>query len=171
MYPRKLTNFNLFIDGRSYAGVAEEVTLPPLERTMEDFRGGGMLGPIKLDMGLEALQLSFTLAEFNADVLALWGVEDASGVGARFMGAAQADNADGTVDAIEIAVRGRWQKIDPGNAKQGEAAKMSVDMPLTYYKYTLNGSVLIEIDMINGREIVNGEDRTAAIREAIGLPA
>ncbi len=169
MYPRKLSNFNVFIEGYSMAGIAEEITLPALDRTMEEYRGGGMLGPVSLDMGLEALSLTFTLAEFNEVVLASWGVTNASGVGVRFLGAAQADNGDSVVDAIEISARGRWQKVDGGTVKTGEAAKMEVQMALTYFKYTLNGIDLIEIDLMNAREIVNGEDRTAAVRAAIGL--
>ena len=60
--PRKLKNFNLLLDGESYAGVASEVVLPKLTRKTEEFRGGGMNGPVSADMGLEALNMVSTHA-------------------------------------------------------------------------------------------------------------
>ena len=91
MLPKKLENFNVIVDGRPLAGIAEEITLPKFARKLESFRAGGMIGPVSLDLGIEELKLEFTLAEFNADILSGWGVPDASGIGVRFMGAMRAD--------------------------------------------------------------------------------
>lgn len=171
MLPRVLRNFNVIIDGRPMAGVAEELTLPSLERKMEDYRGGGMLAPVGLDLGLEALKLEFTLVEFNADVIKAWGLPDAGGINVRFLGAARTDDSTSSVDAIEVAVRGRWKKIEQGNVKTADAAKMKVEMPLVYYRYSLNGTVLVEIDVVSGKEVVGGVDRSAAVMTALGLSA
>ncbi|MFL7985020.1 phage major tail tube protein, partial [Xanthomonas vasicola] len=37
-----------------------------------------------------------------------------------------------------------------------------------YYKLTINGATVIEIDLVNMTEIVNGVDLLAAQRRAIG---
>ena len=50
--PRKLKNMNLFNEGQSYLGEIKTVVLPKLTRKMEDYRGGGMNAPIKVDMGM-----------------------------------------------------------------------------------------------------------------------
>jgi len=171
MLPKIIKNWNTVIDGVGFVGIAEEVTVPALERVTESYRGAGMLGEVELDLGIEAMTLEMTLAEYSDSVIKQFGIRDASGVGVRLMAAAKADNADSAVDAIEISVRGRWKKIDPGNLKGGDLAKMKVEMPLTYLKYTVNGNVLIKIDLINGIEEVNGVDLTAAMREALGLTA
>ena len=42
-------------------------------------------------------------------------------------------------------------------------------MPLSYYKLEIDGVVVIEIDVINGIEIVNGFDNLGALRAALGL--
>ena len=55
--PRKLKNLNLFNDGVTYIGQVGEVTLPKLTRKMEEWRGGGMNAPIKMDQGMEALEI------------------------------------------------------------------------------------------------------------------
>lgn len=168
--PKVLKNFNLFLDARGMAGLAEEIQLPKLELVTEEFRGAGMLGPIDLDLGVNALKLEFTLAEFNADVLKSWGIVDAGGINARFLGAAVASDGSGT-DAIEVSVRGRWKSLDMGTVKGKDLAKLKVEMPLTYYRYTLNGATLIEIDMISGKMVVDGKDITADIMSALGITA
>lgn len=169
MMPRVLKNFNVIIEGRPMVGLAEELTLPPLERKTDEYQSGGMLGPVDMDMGMTGMKLEFTLAEFNPDVLAGWGLGDASGLPVRFLGAAQSDDSTTATDAIEIAVRGRWKKIEQGSVKRGDRSKMKVEMPITYYRYSRNGLALIEIDLIAGKEIVNGIDRSAGVMQALGL--
>jgi len=166
--PRKLKNMNLFNDGLSYAGQVAEVTLPVLERKMEDWRGGGMDGPVKTDHGQEALSMEWTCGGLMDDVLRQYGITTHDGVQLRFAGAYQRDDS-GEVDAVEVVARGRHSKIDPGNAKAGENTEFKVTSELSYYKLTLNGEDVIEIDLINMIAIVNGEDRLADQRKAIGL--
>ncbi|MBC7907027.1 MAG: phage major tail tube protein [Rhodospirillaceae bacterium] len=168
--PKVIKSWNLFIEGRGYAGVAEKTKLPKLEKEMEAWRAAGMLGAIKLDLGMKELEMEFTLGEFNADVLAMWGLNDASGIGARFLAAAVAEDGGGT-DAIEISVRGRWESLDFGDVEGKKMSKLDVKMPLTYYRYNRNGTTLIELDMISGKEIVNGVDRSAERLKAIGITA
>lgn len=171
MLPKVLSNFNLFLDGIGMAGLAEEVVLPVLELDTEDFQAAGMLAPVALEKGgLAALKLEFTLAEYNDDVLKAWGATDAGGINARFMGAAVSQDGGGT-DAIEVSVRGRYKKLDPGTVKKGDLAKLKAEMPLTYYKYSVNGVVLIEIDVIAGKQTVNGTDVTSALLAALGITA
>ncbi|CCG09706.1 phage major tail tube protein [Pararhodospirillum photometricum] len=169
MLPRVLKNFNVIVDGHPMAGVAEELELPDLDRKMDEYRGGGMLGEVSLDLGLEKLSLTFTLAQFDLVVLNNWGVWGASGLGVRFLGAARADDDAGAVEAIEVAGRGRWKKIELGSVKTGDRSKMKIEMPLTYYRYRSNSRDIIEIDLINNIERVNGTDRQATVNQAIGL--
>lgn len=169
MLPKVLKNFNAIIEGRSFAGVAEEITLPALERKTEEYRAGGMAGPVELDLGLAGLSLDFTLGEYNEDVLRAWGVFGAGAIPLRFLGAARADGEGASMDAIEITVRGRWKKVEFGSVKATDHAKLKVEMPLTFFRYSVNGRVIVEIDLISGTEIVDGEDRQDGVRRALGL--
>lgn len=166
--PKVVKDFNLFIDGRGYAGRVEEVQLPKIEEESEDYKAGGMLGSVKIPMGLKGLEMEFTLAEFSVDVLDQWGVADIGGIGARFLAAAVAGDGTGT-DAIEISVRGKWDSLDLGTVKKKDLSKMKVKMPLTYYKYSVNGITHIEADMLAEKLVVNGIDRTAELRTALSL--
>lgn len=166
--PRVLKNFSMFVDGRGYAGRIAELNLPKLTRKMEEYRGGGMNAPVEIDMGMEKLECDFTLKEYSEEVLKLFGLFSHAAVPVRFKGALVADDATGTVTPVEVAVRGRFREIDPGAWKGGESAVLKVSVACSYFKYSAAGADLIEIDVANMVESVNGVDRLAAIRAAIG---
>ena len=166
--PRKLKNFVLFNDGNAYIGEVPEVTLPKLTRKMEDYRAGGMNGSVKLDMGMEGLAMEWTAAGFIRTMLNQWGEPTAGGLLLRFAGALQADDV-ATVVPVEVVVRGRHEEIDFGNAKAGEKTEIKVKTTLSYFKLTMDGQDVIEIDLINMVEVVNGMDRLAQVRAALGI--
>ncbi|MRR50802.1 MAG: phage major tail tube protein [Rhodocyclaceae bacterium] len=166
--PSVLKNFNLFNDGESYMGIAEEVKLPKLKRKMDDFRGGGMNGPVKVDLGQEGLEIEFTLPGIMRQVFEQYANPKVDGVPLRFAGAYQRDDTC-VVQAVEVSVRGRHEEIDPGDAKGGDKGKLTVKSTLTYYKLTIDGQEVIEIDLLNLIEKVKGKDMLADQRKAIGL--
>lgn len=167
--PKKLKDFNLFIEGEGYIGRAEEVQLPTLTRSTEDYRGAGMTGPVKVDHGHEGLEASITLGEHAAAVLRTWGIAGVDGVQLRFLGSAEADDPDAEHVTVEVVMRGRFTEIDPGTVKTGDDNQMSLTASLAYYRYSQNGEDLIEIDVLAGKEIVNGEDRTKQRRDALEI--
>lgn len=166
--PRKLKNLNLFNDGESYIGQVQELTLPTLTRSMEEYRGGGMSGPVKIDNGQEAIELEWTLGGLIKSALDQYAVTKHDGVQLRFAGAYQRDDT-GAVDAVEVVVRGRHEEIDFGTAKAGDNTELKIKTACSYYKLTINGGTVIEIDFLNMIENVNGVDRLAEQKRAIGL--
>ncbi|WP_295855193.1 phage major tail tube protein [uncultured Xylophilus sp.] len=166
--PRKLKNFVLFNDGVSYAGEVPEVQLPKLSRKMEDYRAGGMNGPIKLDFGMEALEMEWTAAGYLRSLLTQWAELRHDAVLLRFAGALQADDVADAIP-LEVVVRGRHSEIDFGKHKAGDATEIKVKSVLSYYKLTYDGEVLHEIDLMNMVEIIAGVDRLARVRTALGI--
>lgn len=166
--PRKLKGFNLFHNGESFIGQVAEVTLPKLTRKMEDYQGGGMSGPIKIDFGQEGIQMEWTCGGFMRAVLAQYGVTTHDGVLLRFSGGYQSEDAT-SVDSVEVVIRGRHSEIEMGTAKAKDDTAFKVTTVASYYKLTINGQELIEIDFINSVEKINGKDLLAALRKAIGI--
>jgi len=166
--PRKLKNFTLFNDGRAYLGEVPEVTLPKLTRKTEDYRAGGMNGPIKEDLGMEGLEMQWTAAGYLRDLFGQWGARKHDGVLLRFAGALQ-DAGTGNVGALEVVVRGRHTEIDPGTSKAGDLTELKITSALSYYKLSIDGVVAVEIDLVNMVEIVNGYDLMADVRAAMGI--
>lgn len=165
--PRKLKNFNFSVDGTSYLGETTEVTQPKLALKLEAYRSGGMQGEVDVNQGIEKLELEFKMGGHEPNLIALFGGA-ISGNLFRLQGAYQRDDTD-EVDAVEIVCRGRLSEIDEGSSKAGDDTEHSYKASLTYYKKVVNGKDIVEIDMLNQIFMVDGKDRLAEIRAAMGL--
>lgn len=168
--PRKLKNMNLFNDANSYLGVAKSVTLPKLARKMEGYRGGGMNGPVKADLGMsdDGLQIEWTLGGLDVIAIRQFGATKADGVPLRWAGAYQQDDT-GEVVAVEVVARGRHEEIDMGEAAPGEDTEHKIVTTCSYYKLVIDGVEEIEIDLLNFIEKVGGVDLLEAQRKALGI--
>lgn len=166
--PKKLRNFNVFDSGVSYIGQVAEVQLPKLSRKMEAVRYGGMNGEIESDMGNEVITMEHTYGGIMRAILEQYGALKHDGVQLRFSGAYRAEDTD-KYDSVEVVVRGRHKEIDMGTAKMGGETAFKVVSTLSYYKLTINGEDVIEIDLLAGIEKIKGVDLLAAERQAIGL--
>lgn len=169
MLPSILKDFNLFNDAQGYQGRIDEIILPALNRKVEEYQGGGMVGPVDVDLGQEKIDLDWTVKGFDLQVMKQYGYVGVAGVALRFAGAYQEDE-NCTVKAVEISVRGRHTAIESGTAKKGDTnANTKIKSNLSYYKLSVDNEEIIEIDLINYVFKVNGEDKLEAMRKAIGL--
>ena len=136
-------NFNLFVDGKGYAGQAEEFTPPKLTLKTEEFRGGGMDGPIELTMGLEKLEASFSLIAYDREVLKHFDVREGA--------------------VLPLTLREALESFD------GAVTPVVHSVALTYYKLQHGKDVVHEIDMENMVRVINGTDSMASTRAALGM--
>lgn len=166
--PSKLKNMNLFNDGVSYVGLVPEVSLPKLTRKLEGYRGGGMDAEIKIDMGGEPIEFEWKPGGQIDQIFRQFGAPTHDAVMLRWVGAYQ-DDSTATVKTVEIVVRGRHEEIDPGTGKPGDDTEQTVKTVCSYYKLTVDGSVLIEKDEMNMVFVVDGVDIMADMRAAIGI--
>jgi len=164
--PSKLKNCNLFGDGISFLGMIPEVVLPKLALATEDYRGGGMLGPVPIDMGIEKLEAEFTAGGLLVPAITAFGSTTHDAVQLRFAGAYTNDS--GRVQAVEAVLRGRYGEIDLGNAAPGKDTEHKYKLAASYYRLIVDGTDLVEIDLIAPTFIVGGIDRYAEVRAAIG---
>jgi P2 family phage contractile tail tube protein len=167
-FPAKLKNFNVFTDGVNQIGVATEVTPPKWAIKMEEWRGGGMLGPVMIDVGLDKLEIDFTLGGLSDAAFRAFGTAAYDGSVLRFAGAYQ-DDSSGAVRAAEISCAGRYQEIDMGNAKAGGDTEHKYKLACSYVRLDVDGVTWIEVDLVAGIFIVFGTDRYAEIRAALGV--
>ncbi|MFV0680316.1 phage major tail tube protein [Ottowia sp.] len=165
--PRKLKAMAVFVNGTHYAGECTEATPPTMERETEDYRAGGMDGPVKLDMGGKELTLTLKMAGHVAALITQYG-GSLSGTQLRLVQAVQADDTD-AVQGVEVVARGRLIKFDPGNAKVGDLTEHEYEFALTYFKWIDNGTTLVEVDYINMIENVGGVDRMQQTKATLGI--
>ena len=150
--------------------MVKSVTLPALARKMESYRGGGMNGGVKADLGMADDGLQFDWKTGGLDLISLkqFGAVNASAVALRFSGSFQQDDT-GETSTVEIAVRGRHESIEMGEAKAGDDTEHGIKTTCTYYKLTVDNEEIIEIDLLNFIEKVGGVDMLEKQRSAIGV--
>lgn len=168
--PKKLKLMNLFNEGNSYVGEVAEVTLPKLGRQLENWRAGGMDGTIKWDKGLseDATEFTWKVGGLAKQAIQQFGAEKIDAYGLRFAGSYQQDDTGETL-AVEIVVRGRHEEIDFGTAKAGDDTETTIKTIWSYYKLTIDGQVVVEIDIPGIKHMVNGVDILEKHRKNIGL--
>jgi hypothetical protein len=160
-------NFNLFLDGFGYAGNVEEYQPPSLGVQAEDFRAGGMDTSVALDMGQEKMEATFKLSKIAAEALRLWGVGAGQTFALIVRGALE--DLDGSVKPEVFTQRGTIRTIDWDAITPGAKAGVMLTMDIREFAYDIDGVRVHDIDVLNMKRIINGVDRLAAQRAAIGL--
>ena len=162
-----LKNFNLFVDGRGYAGELGDYTPANPSVAAEEYRAGGMNGPVDIDMGMQKMTTTFVLRNYSADVLALWGIAPGKLIQVTARGALESE--DGTVTAVVHNMRGKIIAPDRGTWSPGQSASLTINMTLEAFKETVGQRVVCDIDVINMTRIIDGVDHLAEQRKALGI--
>lgn len=162
-----LKNFNLYVDGRGYAGNVDEVQLPALNITEEEYRAGGMDAPVAIDMGMEKLEATFKVSKWDRDLVTKWGLANGSRIPLTLRGALE--SLDGTVIPVVVNLVGSIHGLEFDAISGGAKAGMTFKMAALTYRYEQAEEVLIDIDVVNCKRTIAGVDRLAQIRAAIGI--
>ena len=159
--------FNLFIDGRGYAGKVLELELPKLAIKTEEYQPGGYDAPVEVDLGMEKIEANFTLADFDKNALSLFGLGHNKPVACTIRGAL--GHGDGVVTPMVAQLQGMLKEVEPPKLKRGEKFEMKVTVSCKYYKLEMDGQLVHEIDIENMTRIIDGVDYLAEARAAIGI--
>lgn len=165
--PRKLKDMVVHGNGESFMGECKTFTRPTLEMEGEDWKGGGMLAPVKIFNGLAALEVEHTYGGEIPSLNATFGEQALDATQLRFTGAYQ-NEGTGQYDHVEITVRGRTYSIDAGGDEVGGDTEVTYKTACVYYKQTRNGRVEFEVDVMNKVFVVAGVDRMAEERAILG---
>jgi len=162
--PKKLKYFDAYVDGRGHAGVVDEVELPKLALKTEEHRSGGMDTPVEIDLGTEKLEATVTCAEDVVELIKLWGVIGQV-VGVTFRGSRGEGAA---AEPIIAEMRGMLREVEMASAKAGEPGQSKYVFSLRYYRLSIAGSDLVEIDTENMIRKIGGVDQLAVARANLG---
>lgn len=160
-----LKNFNGYINNRGFQGNIAELTLPKLNVKIADFQAGGLEAPLGIDMGIEKMEATIVISAYDAGALTTWGNGDS--VRTPFVAKGALQSRNGVVKAVHAVMMGETRGLEAGTWKPGEQSNLTFTIEVTYYRLTIDGRNLIEIDVPNMVRKINGVDRLAAIRAAI----
>ncbi|NUC56997.1 phage major tail tube protein [Escherichia coli] len=159
--------WSFFAKGQRIQG-AHEYTPPELSIQVASLRSGAQDAPTPVDDGMEALTCQVKFWGIDTDMLALVGC--VVGQKPRFTayeGYLSNGTAMGTIEEFE----GFVSKVTR-DARSGESlseVSVTVDIALNYYKQTLEGRSLIEIDTERFIRRINGVDQLGGLSAKIRL--
>lgn len=162
--PRQLKAFNLYQDGDSYAGRCDSFTPPSLAFLMEEHRAGGMDAPVELEMGMEAMRVTFVMSDKDDKLFKLMGKDDVPLV---LRGGIQAQGKD--PEAVVVNMRGMLISREEGEWVMGQKSTDTYTMALKFFRYRQNGVQLCKIDIVNMVREFGDDDQLKKLRAAIGM--
>ena len=167
-----VTAFSLFVNGVGKAGSGEKCSLPKIMLATEEFRGGGMMGSMKVPYGFKDMDLSFELNQFDPQVMALSDPINNRNMTFSIRGFATGDGANGTSNASHTIIfqgTGVLEENDPGEWSAGKKAILKGKVALSAAKLTVDGAEMYNIDVRNDVYVIGGTDIYAPVRQALGL--
>ena len=163
-----LVNMNLYFDGNDFVGEVQELTPPKITPKFREYMAGGMGAPIDIPTGeVEKMESSFALHSASKAVLKQLKVVPGSAVPFEFRGATVSN--DGSKGKVVVTQRGLIKEADYGNWKPGGDTSLKIGMTLSYYRLTIDGEVIHEIDPVNFVCTIDGVDQTKDLRDALGI--
>ncbi|WP_444667186.1 phage major tail tube protein [Cereibacter changlensis] len=162
--PRVIKNFNAFVDGISYFGLATEAKLPAVKLQTEAHRGAGMDGPVGIDVGMEGLSAEISFAEWSPALLKKLGRQE------RFVLRPGMQSAsDWSTTTVIATLTGLVSANDYGDLKPGTGSTLKLTMDVRAYKLEVDGETVLEIDLVNAIRRIGGTDQLAEMRRAMGF--
>jgi len=147
---------------------AHEFTPPSLAVVKTDLRTGAQDAPTPVDDGMEALTCQIKFYGLDLDMLASFGF--VGGSRPRFT-AYQGYLANGTARGTMEEIEGFVQTVTPdarGKENLSDNA-ITVDIAVSYYRQTLDGQELFEIDTERFARRVNGIDMLSGLAAKVRL--
>ena len=111
--------------------------------------------PAAVHMGMEKLEGSFSIVEYDPEVLKQFGLVSGNQVQVTLRGALVDDK---TTTPMTISLRGMFTEVDMGNFKAGDLATLKCSIACRYYSLDIGGQKVIEIDVDNMVRNINGKD-------------
>ena len=131
----------------------------------ESYQTGGMGGDVNYHMGLEAMEFSAVVADYDPMIISKTGFSLLKKV--TVLARAATKNKDGVKIPYEIRVQGNISALDLGTWDLGSANEMSFTMDCDYFRLKVGEVTQIEIDLLNMIQIIGGEDQLAVERAMI----
>lgn len=148
-------------------GVVVDITRPKISRQTETYTPGGAMTEMTVVHGFEKLTMEITSKGYDADMLKSMS-GSIGGKLLRYQGALQEEDGTG-YQVLKGEARGRITEADPGSDKQGEGGEHKFTVELVYWKESVDGEPIVEIDVIANKAVFGGNDERAGLRGALGL--
>ena len=165
----RINNANIYVNGNSLLGRAEQVKLPDVTTTMTEHKALGMVGKIELPAGFDKLEGEIQWNSLYEDVAVICA-NPFRAVELQCRSSIETYAAQGRVEEVELKtfLTVMFKKNPLGTFKQHDNVEFSSAFSCTYIKQVVNGRDILELDVLANIFRVDGEDMLINYRSNIG---
>jgi P2 family phage contractile tail tube protein len=162
-------NANVYLDGLSLLGRAEEVELAFPKAKMVDHKGLGMFGTIELPAGIDKLEAKIKWITVSAEVLQ--SVSIFASHQFQIRASVEQYTSQGRIAELPFVglMTAQFKDGGPLNFKQHEQVDFPTTLVVFHCEYYLAGVQYLLYDAFANMYVVNGVDQLAAFRANIGV--
>ncbi len=166
----RLTNANIYVDGNSYLGRAEEITLPTISHKMAEHKALGMVGVAEFFAGIEKMAAKVKWNAFYRDAL-VKVADPTKSLKLQVRSSLETYSGEGRIAQVPAVVYMTAQAKDfpGGNYKQHDNVEVETNFVVYSFKMEINGEEIVEYDVLNNIYKVNGVDMLETYRTNLGL--
>jgi P2 family phage contractile tail tube protein len=166
----RVTNANIYVDGRSLLGRAEEISLPTVKQIMSEHKALGMNGKFELPAGIDKLETRIKWNSFYRDTMVKAANPDAS-VNIQCRSSIKNWGSSGVLSEVPCVVHltAQFKDFPLGNFKQHDNVELESNLNVTYCKLVIDGTEVLEVDVLANIHKVNGVDILAKYRANLGI--
>ena len=166
--PEVLNNFNVYNDSaKKLIGISGELELPEMEAITDTLDGSGVLGEIEdpVTGQFSSMKMKIPFAVLYEDMFSIMNTTKPPQLTLR--GSMQCmDPSTGETGyyPVKIVVRGKASTSNMGKVVKGKKMEPEVELEILYIKIQINNKTVLELDKLNFKFVLNGEDMLAKIR-------
>jgi P2 family phage contractile tail tube protein len=167
----RLTNANIYLEGASYLGRAEEITLPAIKAKFSDHKGLGMIMDVEFPNGFEKMTGKIKWSSLYPDIVDTIG-SPFNAVQMQVRANMDVYDASGERNSVSVVcfLTARFKdSLSALTLKMNEPSEQESEYSATYYRLEIDGQPLIEIDAISQLFFVSDRDELAAYRANLGI--
>lgn len=155
----KLTNCNIYVNGTSTLGRAEEFDVPEVVYKMAEHKALGLFGSFEVPTGIDKLEARCKWNAFYPEVMAQTGnpMDAQQFIVRGDMPQYGPTGKTGSV-GVKITVTGFAKNLPGFKFKQGDNVEMESKFSVTYIKVTVDGQDSYEVDVMTNTLKINGQN-------------
>ena len=164
--PEKINDANIYLAGYKMTGTTAELELPEVKMKTSTVEGMGISGEIDSPTigQFESMEQTINFNTLYSSAMDM--LSPLKTVELTIRAAQQVYDKEGgyTFKGLRVVERGRVKNFKPGKVKKSETMDASITIELTYILIEVDGSVMLEIDKLNGVYKTNDTDMLAEVR-------
>ena len=165
----RITNANIYLDGVSFLGRAEEVELAFPKAKMVDHKGLGMVGTIEIPAGIDKLEAKIKWISVYDEVLQAVSIFQSHQFQIRADREVYTSQGRISEDSFVGLMTAQFKDGGPLNFKQHEQVDFPMTLVVYHCEYYLAGVQFLMYDAFSNQYIVNGDDQLAQFRANLGV--